>query len=295
MPGAMKRVRRANGTEEQPVAPPDILERLAVVMAHPDDEILWAASVLRAAERIVVVYGELPCAPLLTEGRRAAMAAFPLRTLDWLAMTESATFDSASWPNPKETPYGLYPHRALRLLPSFDTGRYRAQFAELQDRLRVSLAGMKNVIVHSPWGEYGHEDHVQVFRAVAGLAREMDFRVWVPGYVAPKSEALMQRNLRFLGRPTPPMPVDTALADEISRLYKRTDTWTWFDSYVWPESERFLPWYPEGAPAGEMATAADIQPIVFPADYEANRRAQVRWRREALRAFLSWQNGRRAG
>lgn len=277
--------------KEQTMASPDILERLAVVMAHPDDEILWAASALRAAERIVVVFGELPCNQALTEGRRAAMAAFPLPTLDWYAMVESGISDSASWPNPKETAYGLYPHRALSHLPSFDARRYRAQFAELQGRLRVSLAGMKNVIVHSPWGEYGHEDHVQVFRAVAGLAKEMGFRVWVPGYMAQKTEALLQRNLRFLGRPTPPMPVDAALAEEISQVYKRTDTWTWFDNYVWPEFERFLPWHPEGAPDGKAATTADIQPIVFPKVDAATHPWKRNLKRDVMRSFLSWKNG----
>jgi LmbE family N-acetylglucosaminyl deacetylase len=160
----------------------EILDRMAIVMAHPDDEILWAGSALRAAEKIVLVYGELKGAPVLTEGRKAAMAAFPLPTLEWLAMVEASVFDSASWPNPRETEYGVYTHPALKVFDSFDSDRYRRQFDELRDRLRVSLRGMKNVIAHGPWGEYGHEDHIQVFRAVASLTEEMGFRLWVPGF-----------------------------------------------------------------------------------------------------------------
>lgn len=271
----------------------DLFDRLAIVMAHPDDEVLWASSAMRAAEKIVLVYGELRCAQQLTAGRREAMAAFPLPTLDWLEMVEPATFDSASWPNPVETAYGLYPHPALRLLTSFDADRYRTQFGPLQDRLRTSLKDMRNVIAHGPWGEYGHEDHVQVFRAVAGLAAEMGFRLWVPAYVAPKSEALMRRNLRFLGRPTPPQATDKALAEELSAIYKRTGTWTWFDSYVWPDREWFLPWHPAGAP--DAATEADIQRIVFPPDYEETRRKHLNWRRELKRKVLAWMNGRKVG
>jgi hypothetical protein len=175
------------------LAAPDIRDRLFIVMAHPDDEVLWACSLLPAAERIVLVYGELPCAPQLTEGRRVAMAAFPMASLDWLEMKESGVFDSASWPNVRETAFGLYPHPVLRVLKSFDPLHYRAQFGLMQDKLRSHLAGARNVIVHSPWGEYGHEDHVQLFRVVASLAEEMQFRVWVPGYYAEKSEALMRR------------------------------------------------------------------------------------------------------
>ena len=272
---------------------PEPFDRLAIVMAHPDDEVLWACSALRAAEKIVLVFGELKDGPELTAGRREAMAAFPLPGLDWLEMVEAGSFDSASWRHPRETEYGLYLHPSLRVMWSFDPVRYRAQFSELQDRLRVSLKGMKNVIAHGPWGEYGHEDHVQVFRAVAGLAGEMGFRLWVPAYVAPKSEMLMRRNLRNFGRPTAALPIDRVLAEEMAQIYKRTRTWTWFDSYVWPETERFLPWHPEGAT--EPATEADIQWIVLPADYEATRRAALRWRRELKRKALSWMNRRAAG
>lgn len=274
---------------------PVITDKLAIVMAHPDDEVLWASSALRAAERIVLVYGPVTSSAKLTEGRRRAMAEFPLPTLDWLAEVESEVYDSASWPNPREVSFGIYPHPILRLLRGFDPDRYRDGFAALQDALRQRLAGMRNVIVHSPWGEYGHEDHVQVFRAVAGLADELTFQVWVPGYFADKSRALMLRNLRYFGAPTMPMPVDAGLAEEISRIYKRTNTWTWFDEYVWPETEQFFRHFPEGAPAGQVATEAALRRIIFPERYLAIVRSQRRFRREAIRAFLSWRNGRSAG
>lgn len=273
---------------------PDIRDRLFIVMAHPDDEVLWACSLLPAAERIVLVFGELLCGPELTAGRRIAMAEFPLPTLDWLEMTEAGVFDSASWPNPRETTFGLYPHPALRVMTSFDPERYRAQFGLMQDKLRSHLLGARNVVVHSPWGEYGHEDHVQLFRAVAGLADEMRFRVWVPGYYAEKSEPLMRRNLRHFGEPTAPLQIDKALAAKISQIYKRTNTWTWFDEYVWPDSERFLPYLPAGAPADQLIGPDRLRRIVFPAEYEVLRRSRLKWRRESVRSLLSWMNGRRA-
>jgi LmbE family N-acetylglucosaminyl deacetylase len=268
-------------------------------MAHPDDEVLWACSVLQAAVRIVIVFGPMESVPTLTAGRKEAMAAFPLPTLDWFEMPESAVFDSASWPNPRETAYGLYPHRLLRRLGDFDSARYRGQFVSLQARLRERLAGARNVIVHSPWGEYGHEDHVQAFRAVAGLAAEMQFQVWVPGYYAEKSEVLMRRNLRYFGAPTEPMWIDGALATEISQIYKRTNTWTWFDNYVWPETERFFRHFPKGAPLDQVATEAQLNRIVFPPAADPIRwslRGRLRIRkREAILSFLSWINGRNAG
>ena len=271
----------------------EIFDGLAVVMAHPDDEILWASSVLRRAEAIVLVYRDLPCNPSMGTGRTEAMAAFPLETLDWLEMTESGVFDSASWPEPKETEYGLYPHRMLGLLESFDPDRYRRQFDMLRDALRERLAGKRNVVVHGPWGEYGHEDHVQVFRAVASLSDEIGFQVWVPGYFAAKSEALMRRNLKYLGAPTGPMPTDRALAAEMEDAYKRTGTWTWFDDYVWPEEEWFFPWSRAPVEESKRVSAAAVQRIVFPS--EPFRMGG--WRgalRDAKGAALAWLNRRGA-
>ena len=272
----------------------DILDDLAIVMAHPDDEVLWASSALKAAKKVILVYGDRPNDPAFNEGRRVSMAEFPLPTLDWLALPEIGVFDSASWPEVRETDYGLYPHRALAILEYFDPEGYRATFDKLYEALRPRLAGIRDVIAHGPWGEYGHEDHVQVFRVVAKLAGEMGFKLWVPAYVAQKSEALMRRNLRFFGKPTPPMPTDVPLATEITDLYKRTGTWTFSDTYVWPETERFLPWIAGGAPPGDRAELADVQHIVFPADHDAWRKYLPR-RREAARKVLSWINGRRFG
>ena len=272
----------------------DILDRLAIVMAHPDDEVLWACSALRAAEKIVLVYGEWPGEAIITEGRREAMAAFPLPTLDWLEMPETGVFDSASWPEVRETEYGLYPHPALSILGHFNPEQYRAQFGKLREVLRTRLAGFRNVIAHGPWGEYGHEEHVLVFRVVASLAAELGFRLWVPAYVGPKSERLMLRNLKYCGKPSRSLPVDQAFAQEIAQIYKRTKTWTFYDGYVWPASEHFLPWVPAGLPDGQRATPADVQQIAIPADSDAWRKYLPR-RREYARKILSWMNGLKAG
>ncbi len=270
----------------------DIFDKLAVVMAHPDDEVLWASSVLRRAERIILVYGDLPCNRALSSGRRAAMAAFPLSSLDWLEIVETGTFDSASWPYPKETRYGLHLHAGLGTLASFDATRHQDQFNLLKTQLATRLQGMRNVVVHSPWGEYGHEDHVQLFRAVAALADELDLQIWVPGYFADKSEALMKHNLRDFGQPTLPLATDRLLAEELSRIYIRTGCWTWYEDYSWPSTECFLPYHPKRTSLATPVRPDALQRIIFPAA-EVIRPSGLRWRlRETRRRLLSWYNRR---
>ena len=105
------------------------------------------------------------------------------------------------------------------------------------------------MITHAPWGEYGHEDHVQLFRAVDALRAELGFALWVPAYVSDRSAALMRRNLGRLGAPTAPMPTDRALGERLKALYRETGAWTWVDDHAWPDTEVFYPVLPGPAAA----------------------------------------------
>lgn len=229
------------------------LDGCTVVMAHPDDEILWASAVVRRAARIVLCFGAVPGRPALSEGRQRLPARFPLGSAKFLMQAEAGCAARAAWPAPRETPEGL----ALpRLLPGERrrARAYAANFAELTRRLAPLLQAGGDVVTHNPWGEYGHEEHVQVLRAVMAARPGPGCRVWVTGYVSDRSLALMGRNLGRLGTPTPPLATDTALAQELKALYVETRTWTWFDDYVWPQTERFFPLLDPPGPADDGAT-----------------------------------------
>jgi LmbE family N-acetylglucosaminyl deacetylase len=225
-----------------------LLDRCAVVAAHPDDEVLWASSILAEVERIVICFGEVAFKPELSEGRRQAMAAFPLEQVSWLEIPESSVYKSAAWPLPAESPYGLAVQQRLHSMRGFSEARYRENFARLREILARDLAGCRNVVTHNPWGEYGHEEHVQVFRAVESLQRELGFTLWVSCYCSNRSAALMQQYLPRLGTPTPPLPTDRALGTRLQAHYTETNCWTFVDDYVWPDREVFYPWLPEPDP-----------------------------------------------
>jgi LmbE family N-acetylglucosaminyl deacetylase len=224
----------------------DLDDRAAIVMAHPDDEVLWASAALGRVGRVVLAYEELPFHPGISEGRRRALDRFP-RPVESLRLAETAAFGAAAWPDPVETATGLAVSAGPGTMRGFTAAAYHARFAELVARLRPALAGVRTVITHSPWGEYGHEDHVQLFRAVDALRPELGFAVWVPGYVSNRSAGLMLRNLGRLGPPTPPLPTDRDLGERLKALYRETGCWTWFDDYAWPEREVYYPVLP--APA----------------------------------------------
>ena len=258
-------------------------DRSIIVMAHPDDEVLWASSALARAGRLLLAYEALPGRPDITAGRQAARARFP-RPVESLRLAETGSFGAAAWPDPVETPEGLAVAAGPSSMPGFDPAAYRGGFATLVARLRPALAGVRTVITHAPWGEYGHEDHVQLFRAVEALKDALGFALWVPAHVSARSFPLMQRNLGRLGAPTPPMPTDRRLAETLRALYRETGCWTWVDDHAWPEAEVFYPVLPAAAPPPTPSRSYPMTVVTMPAPPSAARRGLAgRIRRRARR------------
>ncbi|MFP4147122.1 MAG: hypothetical protein ACLFSI_05340 [Halorhodospira sp.] len=236
--------------EQLSAAPADCV----LVMAHPDDEALWASAVLQQARRIVLCFGDVPGQESLSAGRRAAMADWPLSGVEHLALPESGAFASAGWPLPKDTEAGVAVRRGAEA--------YAANFQRLLAALRERLRDAASVVTHNPWGEYGHEEHIQVFAAVAALQEELGFTVYVTGYCSNQTVLLMQRHLARLGPPTPPLPTDTERAVQLRDHYRRHGCWTWAADYQWPAYECFYPLRPEMAarakPRGASVSAMNF-------------------------------------
>jgi len=266
-----------------------------LVMAHPDDEALWASSLVGRVGRLVLAYEALPGRPDITAGRQAALARFP-RQVESLRLAESAAFGAAAWPDPVETPDGLAVEARPGTMAGFDPAAYRAGFATLVARLRPLLAGARTVVTHAPWGEYGHEDHVQLCRAVEALRAEAGFALWVPGHASARSFALMQRHLGRLGTPTPPMPTDRGLAATLAALYRETGCWTWVDDHAWPETEVFYPLLP-GQPGQAVTPPAPGRsfPVTLVTLPATRPPALPRGRLARLAAGLGRRIGRRIG
>ena len=222
-------------------------ENTILVMAHPDDEALWVTSVLSRVARIVFCFSDILSAPHWSEGRRRSIAEYPLPNVTQLGITESEVFDSAAWPEPLETEYGLAIRKGGASRRCLSESRYRGNRDRLVNALRPMLAEASCVITHSPWGEYGHEEHVQVFRVVEQLKAEIGFELWVPGYVSNRSIPLMMRHMARLDAVTEPLATDSALGARLQALYAKNGCWTWFDDYAWPTHEYFHRWKGPGA------------------------------------------------
>ncbi len=204
----------------------------AVVVAHPDDEALWLSSVLAQAGQVVFCYGDPWRRPGLAAARRRAVAAVPLRPLVDLQVPESGAGFAVDWPQPRLTPFGV------AINDPAACQRYEANYAVLLAALRPVLAGCDDVYTHNPWGEYGHAEHLQVYRAVTALQAELGFTLWFSNYVGPRSWPLAQRlssEVTWVERRQ--QAPDEALARQLMRIYARAGAWTWTRLHRWPRYE----------------------------------------------------------
>ncbi|MET0897022.1 MAG: PIG-L family deacetylase [Mycobacterium sp.] len=205
-----------------------------LVVAHPDDEILWFSSVLNSCKRVVACFGpSATSAESWDTGRAALMENYPLTKARFLKVRQSNAFEAANWKNPTESDSGLHLRRR----------QTRASYTRNAREIRRLLEGELNqeslVFTHNPWGEYGNEEHVQVFRIVMELKDKLGFELFVNGYVSNRSVKLMSRCAHSLGGNPVTRETDTELAHRLKQLYQENDCWTWLDDYEWPRYESF--------------------------------------------------------
>jgi LmbE family N-acetylglucosaminyl deacetylase len=205
---------------------------VATVVAHPDDECLWLSSVLKASSRVVFAFGEPFGRPEIAAARRRAVAELGLPGLIDLAIPESGTRLAVDLSRPRLTATGI------AIADDAAAFRYEANFERLVAALRPILAGYTLVFTHNPWGEYGHPEHIQVYRAVLSLQSELGYSIGFSNYVDRKSWPLA-RQLGPMRSWTErhALTTDRALAMRLMAVYRRHGVWTWTNWHRWPAQE----------------------------------------------------------
>jgi LmbE family N-acetylglucosaminyl deacetylase len=204
----------------------------AVVVAHPDDEVLWLSAILTRAERVVFCFGNQHGGGKKSAARRRAVAALGLKGLSSLELTESGTRKLVDWSNTRFTPAGI------EISDPAGQARYEANFTALVAALRPKLAGCTEVYTHNPWGEYGHPEHVQVYRAVAALQAELGYTIWFSNYVSPLSWPLArQAGAKPCWATQEELWPDMGFVRRLLWTYLRHGAWTWPLSHRWPTRE----------------------------------------------------------
>ena len=208
-----------------------VLMDYKIVVAHPDDEIIFFNSKLAGAESVIICFGQSDD-PAVTAGRAVVKDNFPLDRAKFLWITEANVFDAVSFPRQSVIPEGVTVAR--------NQDRYHKNFATITAMLETELAQDDVVFTHNPWGEYGHEEHVQVFQAVLALQKRMNLKIYVSNYVSDKSMPLMQQRHHLLSAQTIVGNPCQKLGQQYLDLYADNNSWTWDADYIWPATEMFF-------------------------------------------------------
>lgn len=216
---------------------PGMLEQSIIVAAHPDDEVLWFSSILDKVDEVVVCFVNSGSHPGWSVGRRKSLMEYPIKNISALDIDQAEVFNGADWQCPVMTRYGIE-------ITSQDRSDRREQYEKNYDRLRESLEtrlrGCRNVFTHNPWGEYGHEEHVQVYRVVKDLQNEFKYDLWYSNYVSNKSYRAMLSHLERFRFEYASFSTNTVLAHAIKDIYEKYKCWTWSDHWRWYEEESFI-------------------------------------------------------
>lgn len=217
----------------------DFLCNSILVAAHPDDEILWFSSILEKVDLTLICFLQSDLFPHLRSGREKTFVAYPIKNVSCLNFDEAPVYNDKNWKNPKIDNYGLN-------IPDNNPGKkqYLRNYSEIKRELKRHLAGYANVFTHNPWGEYGHEEHVQLFTIINQLRGEMGFNLWFPSYCSNKSFPLMFECFSHFSPERITMDTNKELAHAIKKLYQKNDCWTWSDEFQWVNQETFIRYEP---------------------------------------------------
>jgi len=216
---------------------PELLEQSIIVAAHPDDEVLWFSSILDKTSDVVVCFLEAPRYPWWGVGRRKSLAEYPIKNISCLNIDSSEVFERADWKNPVTTEHGI--KIESKAVPHSNEN-YKNNYNKLKQLLGEKLDGFRNVFTHNPWGEYGHEEHVQVYRVVKDLQQQLKFTLWYSNYVSNKSFQLMLNHIEQFCFEYVAFETNRGLTEDVTNIYKRNKCWTWFNDWECFKEELFL-------------------------------------------------------
>jgi len=230
----------------------EIFKNSIIVAAHPDDEILWFSSILNKVDQIAICFLDIKSKPEVSIGRKKSVDSYPKKNVSFLNIDEAEVFNQASWTFPLTTEYGI------KINNKIAEGKYIQNYYKLKENFEEVLNAKFNVFTHNPWGEYGHEEHIQVYRAVKDLQEKYRYNIWFDNYCSNKSYNIMincVRDNEFMYYST---KTNKELASYIKKIYVENGCWTWSHNFQWFEDESFIS---EDISDGELERYGKVFPI----------------------------------
>ena len=214
----------------------DLFHKSLIIASHPDDEILWFSSILEKVNDIALCFLGKKDDPTRQVKIQRSLSEYPLKNVSCFGVGQSSALFGVDWQKLTTTEYGI---EISKKSPSEKV--YKANYLILKEHLANTLAGYHNVFTHNPWGEYGHPEHIQIYRVVKDLQKDMKFNLWFSNYCSDLSYKLM---LDFFGQFNEleyiSFKTNNDLINDIKMLYMKNYVWTWYDDWEWFKEESFI-------------------------------------------------------
>ncbi|MBP9675015.1 MAG: hypothetical protein KBD63_07965 [Bacteriovoracaceae bacterium] len=178
-----------------------------MIVAHPDDEIIWFEPVW--VDLIIVVFSARADSEFISKKRAEFIKMHPLgEKCLFMAMDEIPNQENLkAW------------ERVLE--------KYIKEYIEKRLNLLIPACAITDVFTHGPMGEYGHPHHILIHDVVKKIFKEKNTVIWAPNLLyAKKGKVLIIRRNMNLYR-------------ELKKLYVHHNIWTWKDEYLPSQYESF--------------------------------------------------------
>lgn len=212
-----------------------ILRNSILLVAHPDDEVLWFSSIFDKVDEVMFCFMNSQLNPQWSIGRRQILLELPIRKVSCLEMEESEVFNCADWKHPVINEYGIEITKR-----GVSDKKYKENYYKIKEKLRVKLVNYQNVFTHNPWGEYGNEEHIQIYRVAKEIQKDIKFNLWFSNYCSNKSYYLMLRYISGFSSDYITIKSNKTLANQVKSLYIKNGCWTWYEDWVWFNEESFM-------------------------------------------------------
>ena len=205
-----------------------------LVISHPDDECLFASSILEKISTIIICFNYIPGEKKISQARQQSLDNYPLKNINMISLNLSQsikTFMPLNWLNIKEKNYGL--------IGGHKRKSYSENYEKILNNLRDLIPNNSLIISHNPWGEYGHSEHCQVFKAAFQISLEKECDLFVNGYYSNLTKVFANRKFHLLVPNVYRFETNLKIYERLRKHYLKYGCWTWYKNYKLPKFEYF--------------------------------------------------------
>ena len=207
-------------------------EKSCIVVAHPDDEIIFLGSVIDKVNHTFISF--LP----YNNNKKTEfklMYEYPLiENVEFLLVDQSFCWGDVNWKTTAIIKHGVH------LKSGFQNLKYYKNYYTLYNILKPKLKDYKTVFTHNPWGETEHAEHIQVFQIVKELQQLYNYEIYYSNYICMLDEehtsfadkVIKERNIKSYPVKLK-IPVNKCL--RIKKEYQKLNSWTGHPNHNWSQ------------------------------------------------------------